>query len=290
MTIKLTDKFKNIPHIFYINSEGRTDLQEYTENNLINLGISNFTKISNSQFLPENFANWKHLVYNENNISSEIESEIALSVLYVHTIQKWLETTTDKYMIIMSDHVDYSYVEYFHEEWDWDYFMNNLPHDFDSILFGFEDKLEILPCFLHPMRDSHGTGMTLLNRRYAEKLVKFHYIDGRYNFFQKISNKFWKQENRFVPLHYFMNQCGYSYAIPMFPRNPELTEDKYFSKETLKNNKTLYSLWWKKCRDFTTLEQFHLYHSNKDFYLNFREITSDKSIGSNNINRGFLLY
>lgn len=287
MEIKLQDKFKNIPHVFYINFEERRELREYTESNLSNLGISNFTRISNSQFHPEDFANWKNLVYN---VSSEIKSEVSLSVLYLHTIKKWLENTTDKYMIIMSDHVDYSYVEYFHEQWDWNYLMNNIPHDFDSILLGFEDKLEILPCFLHPMRDSHGTGMTLLNRRYAEKLIKFHYIEGQYNFFQKISNKFWKQENGFVPLHYFMNQCGVSYAIPMFPRNPELTEDIYFNKETLKNNKTLYTLWWKKCRDFTTFEQFYLYHSIKDFYLNFKQITGNRSTGKNNINRDFLLY
>lgn len=287
MEIKLQDKFKNIPHIFYINSEERKDLQEYTESNLNKLGISNFTRVSNSQFHPEDFANWKDLVYN---VSSEIKSEVSLSVSYLHTIKKWLEDTADQYMIIMSDHVDYSYVEYFHEQWDWNYLMDNIPHDFDSILLGFEDKLEILPCFLHPMRDSHGTGMTLLNRRYAEKLIKFHYIEGQYNFFQKISNKFWKQESGFVPLHYFMNQCGVSYALPMFPRNPELIDDKYFNKETLKNNKTLYTLWWKKCKNFTTFEQFYLYHSTRDFYLNFKQITSDRSIGKNNINRDFLLY
>jgi len=287
MEIKLHDKFKNIPHIFYINSESRKDLKEYTESNLDKLGISNFTRISTSKFHPEEFANWKNLVYN---VVSEIKSEVSISVLYLHTIKKWLEYTTDNYMIIMSDHVDYSYVEYFHEEWDWNYLMNNIPHDFDSILLGFEDKLEILPCFLHPMRDSHGTGMTLLNRRYAEKLIKFHYIEGQYNFFQKISNKFWKKENGLVPLHYFMNQCGISYAIPMFPRNPELTKDVHFNQETLKNNKTLYTLWWKKCKSFTTFEQFYLYHSTKDFYLNFKQITSDGPIGKNNINRDFLLY
>ena len=186
----------------------------------------------------------------------------------------------------MPDHIDYSYVEYFHEEWNWNYFMENIPHDFDSILFGFEDKLNILPCFLHPMRDSHGTGMTLLNRRYAEKLVKFHYVNGKYNFFQKVSNKFWKNENDLIPLHYFMNQCGRSYAIPMFPRHAELTTDKYFSKESLMNNKKLYSLWWEKCRDYTTLEQFHLYHSSADFYLNLNQLTT--KIASNNINRNFL--
>lgn len=281
------NKFENIPNIFYINPEEKKDLQEYTENNLSKLGISNFTRISDFQFDPKNFTSWKHLVYNEEKITPDLQYEISESILYIHTIKKWLENTMEKYMIIMSDHVDYSYVKYFHEKWNWNYFMENIPHDFDSILLGFEDQLNVLPCFLHPMRDSHGTGMTLLNRRYAEKLVKFHYVEEKYNFFQKVSNKFWKNENDLIPLHYFMNQCGRSYAIPMFPRDPELTIDKYFSKEVLENNKKLYSLWWNKGKNYTTLEQFHLYHSSADFYLNLNKLTN--KIGSNNINRNFLL-
>jgi hypothetical protein len=282
------NKFENIPDIYYINSEDRVDLKEYTENNLINIGISNFKRISNSQFNPKDFTSWEKLVYNQDKVTTDIQSEIALSILYLHTIKTWLETTNEKYMIIMSDHVDYSYVKYFHEDWNWDYFMDNLPHDCDSILLGFEDKLDILPCFLHPMRDSHGTGMTLLTRKYAEKLVKFHCIGDKYNFFQKISNEFWKNSDGFVPLHYFMNHCGKSYAIPMFPRNPELIEDKYFSKNSLKNNKKLYSLWWKKCKSRFTLEQFYLYHSPDDFYLNFKQLTNGKSAFDGNLNRNFL--
>jgi hypothetical protein len=285
----IKDKFENIPHVYYINSEDRVDLKEHTENNLINIGISNFTRVSNLQFNPEDFASWKHLVYNKSKVTPEIESEIALSILYIHTIKKWLEDTNEKYMIIMPDCVDYAYVEYFHEDWNWDYFMNNIPHDWDSMLLGFEDKLNILPCFLHPIRDSHGTGVTLLNRKYAEKLVKFHCIEEKYNFFQKVSNRFWKNENGLIPLHYFMNQCGRSYAIPMFPRHPELTQDKYFTKENLQNHKKLYSLWWKKySSQYSTLEEFYLFHSIKDFYLNLKQL--NKPIGSNNINRDFLIF
>ena len=284
-------RFKNIPHIYYINSEDRIDLKEYTESNLTDIGISNFTRVSNLKFHPEDFANWKHLVYNENRVTSEIIAEVSTSISYIHTIKKWLEHTNEKYMIIMSDHVDYSYVEFFHEDWDWNYFIENIPHDCDSMLLGFEDKLNVLPCFLHPMRDSHGTGMTMLTRRYAEKLVKFHCLNEKYNFFQKISNKFWKTDSGLVPLHYFMNQCGKSYAIPLFPRNPDLTEDKYFTREIMQNNKKLYSAWWKELKDMTGTEQFHLYFSPKDFYLNLKHLTEKKiSISETNINHDVLIF
>jgi hypothetical protein len=287
----MQNKFKNIPHIYYLNSEEKWNLKEYTEKHLDKIGISNFTRISNLEFHPKDVENWRHLVYNKDSMTSEIESEVALSILHINTIKKWLETTREKYVIIMSDHVDYSYVEYFYEDWDWDYFMKNIPHDFDSMLLGFEDKLGVLPCFLHPIRDSHSTGMTMLTRKYAEKLVKFHYIDGKYNFFQKISNKFWKTSTGLVPLHYFMNQCGKSYAIPLFPRNTEFTEDKYFTKEEMTNNQKLYSSWWQQFKNYISTEQFHLYFSPEDFYLNIKQLNKGQlSIADNNINHNFLIY
>ena len=269
--------FDNIPHIYYINSDERSDLREYTESNLMDIGISNFTRVSE-------IANCQDLLYNVH----ELTPELITSVSYLETIKKWLIDTNEKTMIIMSDHVDFSYVKYFYEDWTWDYFIKNIPHDWDSILMGFEDKLSVLPCFLHPMRDSHGTGMTLLNRKYAKKLIKFHSTEGKYNLFQKISNKFWKNDNGLVPMHYFLNQCGKSYAIPMFPRNPKFTKDEHFSDETIKNNQKLYSLWWKNYREMISTEQFHLFHSSKDLYLNIKHLEKNLSVREISINRDFL--
>lgn len=273
--------FENMPHIYYLNSKERYDLKEYTESNLLSIGINNFTRV-------EKLERYDHLLYNSEKINPENISELSISVSYLDTIKKWLEETTEKNMIIMSDHVDFSYVKYFHEDWNWDFFMQNIPHDWDSILLGFEDRLTVLPCFLHPMRDSHGTGMTLLNRRYAKKLLKFHTTNNKYNLFQRVSNKFWRTDNGLIPLHYFLNQCGKSYAIPLFPRNPDLTEDKYFSDEIIKNNGKLYSLWWKEYSEMISTEQFHLFHSSKDLYLSSKHLEKKLSVREISINREFL--
>jgi len=273
--------FENIPRIYYINSKERYDLREYTESNLLSIGINNFTRV-------EKLERYENLLYNSEKITPENNSELSISVSYLDTIKKWLEETNEKNMIIMSDHVDFSYVKYFHKDWDWDFFMQNIPHDWDSILLGFEDRLTVLPCFLHPMRDSHGTGMTLLNRRYAKKLLKFHTTNNKYNLFQRVSNKFWRTDDGLIPLHYFLNQCGKSYAIPLFPRNPDLTEDKYFSDETIKNNGKLYSLWWKEYGEMISTEQFHLFHSSKDLYLSSKHLEKKLSVREISINREFL--
>jgi hypothetical protein len=271
-----------IPHVYYINSNHRTDLKEYIEKNFDSLGISNYTRIEKKYNL-NNYNEWNNLLDNESKVDHSIISDLSLSLILIETIKKWLESTDDEMMIITSDTVDFECFKYFH--FDLEYFFKNLPHDWDSILLGFEDLLGVLPCFLHPVSDSHGSGATLIKRRYAEKLIKLHFKNNKFNFFNKISNNFWKNSFGYVSHHYFMNQCGRSYAIPLFPRNPELTEDLYFSKDNLILNKKLHLVFWKKLRDKVPPEQFFCYFSPKDLYLNSKKKTI--SVLDTNINRLF---
>ena len=57
----------------------------------------------------------------------------------------------------------------------------------------------------------------------------------------------------------------------MFPRNPDLVSDKYFTKESLQNHKKLYSLWWKKLRDTRLLDNFFCYSTFNDLILKLPE-------------------
>lgn len=269
-----------IPQIYYINSDKRVDLKDHMERNLDKLGICDYTRV-HQYYNKENYEDWKNLLFDENKINSTMIEELSLSITLIDTIKKWVETTEEEMMIISSDTVDFGYVEYFH--FDLEYFFKNLPHDWDSILLGFEDLLGVLPCFLHPVSDSHGTGVTLIKRKYAEKLVRLHYKEKKFNFFNKISNNFWKKTCGFVSPHYFMNHCGRSYAIPLFPRNPELTVDQYFNKENLNMNKKLHLLFWKKLRENNPKEQFFCYFSSRDLYLNPKKKTV--SIQKANINK-----
>lgn len=269
-----------IPKIYYFNREKRTDLKSYMESNFHKIGIVNYERISIDYDL-ENYQYWKDLLLHEEKVNSNIIDELSLSITIIQTLKKWVETSNDETIILTEDVVDFSFFEYFHFEVD--YFFKNLPYDWDSILLGFEDLLGVVPCFLHPVSDSHGTGVTLLNRKYVKKLIKLHYKNEKFNFFHKISNNFWKTESGFVPPHYFLNQCGRSYAIPLFPRNPDITEDKYFDLENLRMNKKLYFLFWKKLKENFSVEDFFCYFSSKDLYLNPKKKTV--SLEYSNINK-----
>lgn len=244
------EKFKEIAPVYYITKFDNYKLQEYTEINLEKNKIFNFNKVILNNSFFEN-------------------DELNLSISIISTLKIWLEKTNEKYIIISTDDVDYQYADYFH--FDWNYLMNNLPYNIDSLQLGFENKFEILPCFLHPVRDSHGFGMTLITRRYAEKLVKLHYVNDEYKFHHKISNLLWKTSDNFVSPHYFLNQNGNGYSIPMFPRNPDLVEDKYFTKQSFQIHRKLYSLWWKKFRNIRTLQEFFCYSTQSDLFLKLTE-------------------
>jgi hypothetical protein len=258
-------KFKGIPRVYYFNSDSKIYLKKHTRQNLEDLGINDYVRVSDYEFSVKRYDDWKFLLHNEEKVIPKIISEISLCALIIKTIKDWLETTDESMMVIMFDNIDYQYVEYF--DFNWEYLMKNIPHDWDSILLGFEDLMGIIPCFLHPVKSSHGTGPTLINRRYAEKLVRLHFYDGKYNFFRKISNNFLKNNLNFVSHNYFLNQCGASYALPLFPKHYNLTDDIYFSNDNLKLTKKLYSIFWKGVKKNVSRERFFSYTGVDDLYL-----------------------
>ena len=279
MDLKL--KFKGIPHIYYLNLDCRIDRREHTESNFKHWKIDNYTRVSASNYMLENYEDWKHLIFDYKKLDSRLLILRCAQHLSIFKIfENWIYKTNDPYLIYMEDDIDFQYLEYMH--FDWDYLMNNIPHDWDSILLGFENAWNI-PCFLHPTMFYHNTGPTMFTRYYVEKLLRLHTIDGKYNFFNKISNLYWKGaigHPEFVIGDYFLNQSGRSYAIPLMPQ-------RYIMKShSIKINKTLYgiepqmfaekayTLWWTKLRDNYTLDEFFTYSKSNDLFLTAYNISN----------------
>jgi hypothetical protein len=229
----------------------------------------------------ENYDEWKHLIFNYEKLNTKLlilRCAQQLSILKL--IENWVYTTNDPYMVFIEDDVEFKYLEYMH--FDWEYLMNNIPYDWDSILLGFENNC-VIPCFLHPTMFYHNTGPSIINRYYAEKLLRLHTIDGKYNFFHKISNVYWKGitgNDEFVIGDYFINQCGRSYAIPLMPQRYDM------GAHSIKINKTLYktnsqifaektyTLWWKKLKDKYSLREFFTYSKPNDLFLTIDNVSN----------------
>jgi hypothetical protein len=189
--MNLNNKLKDIPKIYYINLDERPDRKNYMESQFDQLKIDKWERYSASKYRVENFQDWELLLSHKPNINSSLDIIlIAQTITYLNLIEDWLIKTDDKYALIIEDDYNLLMSKYWH--FDWEYLMNNIPHDWDSILLGFENAWNI-PCFLHPTMFYHNTGPTMFTRYYVEKLLRLHIIDGKYNIFrilEGITNRF----------------------------------------------------------------------------------------------------
>lgn len=284
--MKITDKLKGIPKVYYFNLDSRKDKQKYMESQF-DLWEIDYKRISSSKFTPLNYDEWKDLVvlnpnwdflkdsfpleYGESKYQKYvIETSHVLNQL--QTIKNWLKTTNEKYIILMEDDHDLSMIEYMH--FDWEYLMNNIPYDWDVIQFEVTNGTGI-PCFLHPTMDRSWTGPLLINRSYAEKLIRIHYTsEGKVNFHQKVSSNKWTQQVDTLGLvpDYVISKNGKGYSIPLIYMEPKL--GSYETNvmrpdfpEFYQHIKDLYHQWWKILKDDYTLEDFFSHGKDNDLIL-----------------------
>jgi len=278
--MNLNNKLKGLPDIHLLTLDERSDRQEYTETQYDHWGIKNYTKVSGSKYQASNYDEWKDLVILNPIVKTPSSLpvwqqliEISISLTYLLTIKNWLETTNDQYLILMEDDYDLSFIEYWH--FDWEYLMNNIPHDWDCIQMSFENG-NIYPCYLHPIISGHGTGGSLINRRYAEKLISLYYKDGKFDFSKKICNsKFLGNSN--ITMDYISGHSGKTYCIPLFDVNPRIGS---YAKNILRSDRDdlLFSYkackkWWTKLRDVYTLEEFFTYGKWNDKAITRKELS-----------------
>lgn len=284
--MKITEKLKGIPKVYYFNLDSRQDKQEYMESQFDFWKID-YTRVSSSKYTPKNYHEWKDMViinpnwdfltdnfpreYGESKYQKYV-IETAHVLNQLQTIKNWLETTNEKYMIIMEDDHDMSMIEYMH--FDWEYLMNNIPYDWDVIQFEVTNGTAI-PCFLHPTMDKSWTGPLLINRGYAEKLMRIHYTnEGKVNFHQKICSNKWTEQIDSLGLvpDYVISKNGKGYSMPLIYMDPKLgSYENNFMRpdfpEFYQHIKDLYHHWWTILRDDYLLEDFFTHGKENDLIL-----------------------
>ena len=270
----MNDKLKDIPHIFLLTLDERSDRLKYTETQYDYWGIKDYTVVSGSKYQSSTYEDWKDLVIlNSFDGYNRHLTDVSIALSYLLIIKKWLETTDEKYMILMEDDYDLSFIEYWH--FDWRYLMNRIPYDWDSIQMSFENPT-IIPCFLHPILSGHGVGASLINRKYAEKLLSLHYKDGKFDLSQKISNRQWKSTPNFT-VDYFLGHNGKTYCMPLMSINRDFGSyaENICRKEErsdLEFSYRAYKKWWTELRDEYTLEEFFTYGKPNDRIIVPREL------------------
>lgn len=283
--MKITDKLKGIPKVYYCNLDSRTDKQKYMESQLDFWEID-YERISSSKYTPKNYDEWKDLVilnpkwdYFKDDFPADygevryprFMAEACFAMTQLETVKNWLENTNEKYMILMEDDHDLDMIEYWH--FDWEYLMNNIPYDWDVIQMEVSNRVAI-PFFLHPTIDKGGTGPLLINREYAQKIVRIHYTsDGKINLHQRISSHTWtrKSPDPSLTADYIISKNGKGYSIPLIYLNPDFGSYDInlmrSHRDFFQHIKELYHRWWKLLKDEYTLKEFFKYGKPRDLVI-----------------------
>jgi hypothetical protein len=224
--MNLNNKLKGIPSIYYFNLDNRIDRKKYMEDQFNYWNIKNYCRISGTKYLASKFYEWEHLISNEKKYDIN-PPYTANFITHIETIKNWLDNTDEEYVILFEDDYDLSLIEYWN--FDWEYLMSHIPYDWDCIQFGFESFSHI-HFFLHPKQPKTYFGACMINRHYAEKLIRLYYKNGKFVVDNEINDKIHistKIANG--TLDYSICNNGKVYCLPLIPQNPHFTSYENFS-------------------------------------------------------------
>ena len=250
----MSDKLKGIPSIYYLNLDSEVGRRAYMEKQFDRWNLTNVKRFSGSNYLVENFDEWKDILHFPQMINRRVHrltASITLSTLEM--VKHWLDTTDEKHLILFEDDYDLNLIDYWH--FDWEYLMNNIPYDWDCVQLGFESS-KYIRFHIHPKDITSSFGPLLINRHFAHKLINLHYVKEKYMLIRKYGLHPYNTGYRVVSLDNFLPFLGRSYQLPLITQNPYL--DKVPKKHHFLCRDVYYN-WWREKRDDFTLEEFFSY-------------------------------
>lgn len=266
--MNLKDKLKGFPMVYYINLDHRTDRKEWMESQFKYWGIKNYHRVRASKYSVSKYNEWKNVVVEEGIL--ECISLMSTALNNIETIVNWYDNHLSETCIIMEDDLSLNNIKYWN--FDWEYFENNLPENWECIQLYFcgvydSDGLSV-PMFLHKRNGSGSAAAYLINRSYAKKVKNLMYREGKYRL-TFTDNSFHK---RYSETHIIQDSnlfdIGITYSVPLFNLNVNLGGDNE------QNNNKMYPIdiitsrlieeWWKTYHHKFSLEEFFTYGKPND--------------------------
>lgn len=170
-------------------------------------------------------------------------AEIGCLASHIKAIRTWLEESDDEYGIIMEDDCSLDTVQYW--QWDWDYFINNIPPNADiiqlvmikegNVVFSLHEKER------YNRKDftsyAWSTACYVIKRSYAEMLVRTFYIDGKYEFAQG--------KYKSLPADVLLYNLGTAYSMPMLTYFVDTKNAINLDHQSFhKRSKDYIDTWW----------------------------------------------
>ena len=254
----LHPKLRGLPPIYYFNLEHRIDRREYLEKQFSYYGITDYYRVNSSRYSVDNYQEWKSKV-----VIDRLRTQVwflATLVDRIHGIIDWYNSNSSETCLVVEDDICFETVDYW--DFDWQTFVNSLPCNWECIQLHIIGEKFVRMNISKWTRNNHSTGCILINRSYAEKLIKLHYIDGKFKLYSNYGySKNWP-EYHYQSVDFVLYQIGITYSIPILTTNYNFISDGYRNgkiNHMAKNSDILVLDWWKnKSSEYTLDDIFYL--------------------------------
>ena len=265
----INSRLKTLPPIYYFNLDHRTDRRDYLEKQFSNYGIKNYHRINSSRYSVENYGEWKSKV-DIDKLRTQIWF-LATLVDRIHGIIDWYDSNVSETCLIVEDDVCLDAIEYWN--FDWETFTSKLPCNWECVQLHIIGEKFIRMNLSKWIRNNHSTGCILINRSYAQKLIKLHYVNGKFKLYSNYGYSENWPEYHYQSVDFVLYQIGVTYSIPIFTTNYNFISDGFRNgkiNHMAKNSDVLVLDWWKNKSQLYTLDDI--------FYINspsIKELTME---------------
>ena len=281
----ISSKLKGIPPIYYLNLDRRIDKKEYMESQFKMYNIKNYTRFSADRYSPENYDTWSKEACHDF-IKYNTISRISLLANQIQCVVDWYYSEVSETCLIVED--DLNFVTSAFWPFDWEYMISRLPCNWDCVQFHIIGERSITMSLDKRTRNNHAATCYMINRTYAKKLIKMHYIDGKFKFHNNYGyGNNWPvyhyQSADFVPY-----EIGVTYSFPIFITNSKLPSDclnyqfKTKNKINMMAKKSDYyvTLWWKNNSKMYSLDDFFIPDNEIKKEMTFNISYTDEDYGT----------
>jgi len=195
------DKLKGFGPIYYINIDDQEDRKQWIEDQFEHWEITDFTRISAYDGREDDLSDIISGRYPDNMTSGEIGCVTS----HLKAIRHWLDTSDSEYAIIMEDDCDMSVIKNW--RFDWKTVLSRLPYDWDIFQMAIISTTTIHARLHERFVNDFSTACYAIRRPHAEKLMKFHWRNGKYKLDNGVKPRPVADDLLYNP--------GKSYAMPL---------------------------------------------------------------------------
>lgn len=199
---KSVDKLKNLPPVYYINLDDQIDRRQYMETQFKYWEIKDYTRISGYDGRNSDLGEIISGRYPDYVNSGEIGCVTS----HLRAIKYWYDNSDSKYALFLEDDVELSTARFWN--FTWSEFFCRVPYNWDCLQLAIICTGDIHVTLHNRFVNDFSTAAYVINRQYAEKLIKLHVRGDKYKLDQNVKPRPTADD--------LIYNAGVTYSCPLF--------------------------------------------------------------------------